>query len=103
MIGVKTTVVPLVWTRHGPGGWMDTIARPGRTNEFAAGGGRNVSMFTTPPAVVLLVRAYPGSVGGPGGKANGIPMTRVLGAVGVSCTVTTSAALTAMVTGPRGV
>ena len=60
-------------------------------------------MFTTPPAVVMLVRAYPGSPGGPGGMANGIPMTRVLGAVGVSCTVTTFAALTAMVTGPRGV
>jgi hypothetical protein len=104
MIGVNTTVVPLVWTRHGPGGWMETIARFGGANEFVApGGARNVSMFTTPPAVVLLVRAYPGSVGGPGGKANGIPMTRVLAAVGVSCTVTTFAALTAMVTGPRGV
>ena len=60
-------------------------------------------MFTTPPAVVMLVRAYPGSPGGPGGMANGIPMTRVLGAIGVSCTVTTLEALTAMVTGPRGV
>ena len=30
-------------------------------------------------------------------------MTRVLGAVGVSCTVTAFAALTAMVTGPSGV
>src|SRR5690242_12790669 len=104
MTGVNTTVVPLVRTRHGPGGWMEMIARSGRANEFAApGGARNVSMFTTPPAVVMLVRAYPGSPGGPGGMANGIPMTRVLATVGVSCTVTAFAALTAMVTGPRGV
>jgi hypothetical protein len=104
MIGVNTTVVPLVRTWHGPGGWMETIARSGGASEVVApGGARNVSMFTTPPAVVMLVRAYPGSVGGPGGKVNGIPMTRVLVAVGVSCTVTTFAALTAMVTGPRGV
>jgi hypothetical protein len=83
---------------------METIAKSGGANEFAApGGARNVSMFTTPPAVVTLVRAYPGSVGGPGGNANGIPITTVLAAVGVSCTVTTFAALTAMVTGPRGV
>jgi hypothetical protein len=54
MIGVNTTVVPLVWTRHGLGGWMETIAR---ANQFAAPiGARNVSMFTTPPAVVTLVR-----------------------------------------------
>src|ERR1700722_17120531 len=104
MTGVNTTVVPLVRTRHGPRGWMETTARSGRANPFAAAGGvRNVSTFTTPPAVAMLVRAYPGSVGGPGGKANGIPMTRVFGAVGGSCTVTTFAALTAMVTGPRGV
>src|ERR1700733_2955410 len=104
MTGVNTTVVRLVRTRHGPGGWMETIARLGRANPFAApGGARNVSMSTTPPAVVMLVRAYPGSAAGPGGMANGIPMTRVLGAVGVSCTETTFAALTAMVTGPTGV
>src|SRR5580704_13312270 len=104
MTGVNTTVVPLVRTRHGPGGWMETITRSGRANEFAApGGARNVSMFTTPPAVLMLVRAYPGRVGGPGGKTNGIPMTRVLGAAGVSCTVTTFAAVTAMVTRPTGV
>ena len=72
MTGVNTTVVPLVRTRHGPGGWMETTARSGRANEFAApGGARNVSMFTTPPAVVMLVRAYPGRVGGPGGNATG--------------------------------
>jgi hypothetical protein len=83
---------------------METIARSGGANEFVApGGARNVSMSTTPPALVMLVRAYPGSVGGPGGKANGNPMTRVLVAAGESCTVTTFAALTTMVTGPRGV
>src|SRR5580692_10882333 len=83
---------------------METIARLGRASPFAAAGGaRNVSMSTTPPAVVTLVRAYPGSPGGPGGMANGIPMTRVLGAIGASCTVTTSPALTATVTGPSGV
>jgi hypothetical protein len=83
---------------------METIARSGGANEFVApDGARNVSTFTTPPAVVMLVRAYPGSVGGPGGKAKGIPMTRVLVAVGVSCTVTTFAALTVMAIGPRGV
>jgi hypothetical protein len=83
---------------------MEMTARFGRANPFAAPGcARNVSMFTTPPAVVMLVRAYPGSPGGPGGIANGIPMTRVLGAVGLSCTVTTFAVLTAMVTGPSGV
>ncbi len=60
-------------------------------------------MFTTPPAVVMLVREYPGNPGGPGGMANGMPSTRVLGAVGVSCTVTTFSALTAMATGPSGV
>jgi hypothetical protein len=104
MIGVNVTVVPLVRTRQGLGGWMETMAKSGRANEFAApGGARNVSIFTTPPAVMTLVRAYPGSPGGPGGMANGIPMTRVLGEVGLSCTVTTFAALTAMVTGPRGV
>ena len=35
MIGVNTTVVPLVRTRHGPGGWMETIARSGKANPFA--------------------------------------------------------------------
>ena len=83
MTGVNTTVVPLVRTRHGPGGWMETIAKGGRANELAAAGGaRNVSMFTTPPAVAMLVRAYPGRFGGPGGMANGIPMTRVPGEAG---------------------
>src|ERR1700722_4726410 len=104
MTGVNTTVGPLVRTRHGPGGGVESAARAGRANLFAApGGARNVSISTTPPAVVMLVRAYPGRVGGPGGKANGIPMTRVLEAAGVSCTVTAFAALTAMVTGPSGV
>src|SRR5258708_4417077 len=103
MIGVNTTGVPVGLTRHGPGGWMETIARFGREAPGGPGGTRNVSTFTTPPAVVMLVRVYPGSPGGPGGMANGIPKTRVFGAVGVSCTVTTFAELTVTVTGPSGV
>ena len=46
MIGVKTTVVPLVLTRHGPGGWMETTARLGSANP-ARRPGRYVSMFTS--------------------------------------------------------
>src|SRR5258708_38219995 len=104
MIGVNVAVVRLVRARQGPGGWMETIARSGRASQFAApGGGRNVSTFTTPPAVVMLVRAYPGSPGGPGGMASGGPSTRVVGAVGGSGTVTTFAALAATGTGPSGV
>src|ERR1022692_963702 len=81
---------------------MDTIARFGRANRL--GGVSSVSMSTSPPAVVTIVRAYPGSDGGPGGKVNGIPKTTVVPApVGVSCTVTTFAALTVTVTGPSGV
>ena len=77
MIGVNTTVVPLVTTRHGLGGWIEMIARFGGANRLATpGGARNVSMFTTPPAVVMLVRAYPGSDGGPGGMANGLASSR---------------------------
>src|SRR5258708_3644914 len=104
MIGVNTTVVPLVLTRHGPGGGVETTAKVRRANPAGGPGGtRNVSTFTTPPAVVILVRVYPGSPGGPGGTANGIPKTRVFGTVGVSCTVTTFSALTVTVTGPSGV
>src|SRR5258708_6274170 len=104
MIGVNTTVVPLALTRHGPGGWMETIARFGRANRPGGPGGiRNVSMFTTPLAVVMLGRVYPGSPGGPGGMANGIPKTTVFGAGGGSCTVTTVSLLTVTVTGPSGV
>jgi hypothetical protein len=37
---------------------METIARSGGANRLGGPGGvRNVSMFTTPPAVVMLVRA----------------------------------------------
>jgi hypothetical protein len=59
-------------------------------------------MSTSPPAVAMLVRAYPGSAAGPGGIANGIPKTRPRGAAGASCMVTTFPALTVTVSGPKG-
>src|SRR5450755_445899 len=83
---------------------METIARFGRANRLGDPDGvRNVSMSTSPSAVAMLVRAYPGSAGGPGGIANGIPKTRVPGAAGASCTVTTPPAPMVTVTGPSGV
>src|ERR1022692_2021491 len=83
---------------------METIARFGRANRLGDPDGvRNVSMSTCPSAVATLVRTYPGSAGGPGGIANGIPKTRVPGAAGASCTVTTLPAPMVTVTGPSGV
>src|SRR5258708_37872561 len=103
MIGVNTTLVPLALTRHGPGGWMETIARFGRANRPGGPGGiRNVSMFTTPLAVVVLGRVYPGSPGGPGGVANGIPKTTVVGAGGGSGTGASVCARAAAVGGAGG-
>src|SRR6266851_5800905 len=83
---------------------MEMTATLGRANRLSGPGGvRNVSMSTTPPAVAMLARAYPGSPGGPGGMAKGIPNAKVLGATGVSCTVTTFPAVTVTMTGPRAV
>ena len=82
---------------------MEMTARVGSALRHGGPGGMNSSMFTTPPAVVMVVCEYPGRAGGPGGIANGIPMARVHEVAGVSCTVTTFSALTEMVTGPSGV
>src|SRR5258708_23735434 len=83
---------------------MEMTATLGRANRLSGPGGvRNASMSTTPPAVAMLVRAYPGSPGGPGGMAKGIPNAKGLGATGVSCTVTTFPEGTVTMTGPRAV
>lgn len=57
MIGVNTTVVPLVRARQGPGGWMEMMARFGNAKRFGEPGGVwNVSMMTRPPLVSMVVR-----------------------------------------------
>ena len=53
--GVKTTVLPVVRTRHGLGGWIDTTTRLGSWNRPA--GHTTVSIVTRPPAVAIEVRA----------------------------------------------
>ena len=107
-IGVNVTVVSTTCTRHGLGGWMLITARLGTLNRVGGPGGiRTVSMFTTPPSVVMVVRARVQPPGQPAtggsGKVNGSPKTRVPGTVGVSTTVTTRAGVTVTVTSPTGV
>src|SRR5258708_17778778 len=83
---------------------MEMTATLGRANRLSGPGGvRNASMASPPAAVAMLVRAMPGSPGGPGGMAKGIPNAKVLGAAGVSCTVTTFPEVTVTMTGPRAV
>jgi hypothetical protein len=54
---VKTTVVPVVWTRHGLGGWIEMIARLGSEKRAGGPGGMTtVSMFTTPADVTTVAR-----------------------------------------------
>jgi len=105
-MGVNVTVVPVVLTRHGPGGWMEMIATLGNLSRAGGPGGTTmVSIETSPPGVSMFVREHPpGQLGShPTGKVNGTPMTTVLGEVGASWTLTTSVGLTVTVTGPSGV
>jgi hypothetical protein len=48
-MGVKVTVDPTVWTRHGLGGWMEMMTMFGKVGRTGGPGGYTmVSMFTVP-------------------------------------------------------
>ena len=57
MMGVNTTVVPVVSARQGLGGWIEMIARLRKAQRKGGPGGiMKVSMVTNPPVVSRDVR-----------------------------------------------